>query len=262
MNRQTINAEVRGKTFSIAPAQPGSGLVINGIQIQTSRVIHSEHRVDVRQQNRIAFIIEHPVAVATVFGIHDAVITGIRQSWDFYRASDREAYARDLPPSAILGLADGSIGGDITESMERASIVETCTPLEIYSLAKPVEFESNDGNVLSIEPASPGRHTLEISLQFFNLGPLHATLDPVKGLHDDRNGEDIKLAVLRARSGAVIGLKDEALLHAVGDVVADIAGTGNIRAGKVEAKLGMGYHKATMGIVKEIYEQGLAVPAK
>lgn len=262
MHRQTISTEVRGKAFSIAPAPPGSGLIINGITLHPSRVIHSEHRVDIRDRDRFAFIIEHPVAVATALGIHDAIITGTRESWDFYRASDREAHARDLTPSAILGLADGSIGADMAEAIDRVSILSSSTPLELFGVKSHQDFVAGEGNKISIEPAAPGQHDLDITVQFLNLGPLHVTLDPEKGLRGERADEDIKIAALRARSGAVIGPKDEALLHAAGDVIADIAGTGNIRAGKIDAKLSMGYHKVSIGIVKQLHARGLIARVK
>lgn len=262
MNRQTISpeTEIRGNAFSISPALPGSGFVINGITLHPSRVIHGEHRVDIKEGERVAFIVEHPVAVATILGIHDAIITGTRQSWDFYRASDREAHARDLPPSSVLGLADGSIGGDVAGIAERASIVASSMPLELLGVKSRVDLVTVDGNKISVEPAAPGMIVLDITLYFLNLGPLHVVLDPGKGLLDEPGAEGIKIAALRARSGAVIGPRDEALLHAAGDVIADIAGTGNIRAGKVTATLGIGYHKATIGIVKRIHAERLAVP--
>jgi hypothetical protein len=257
MNRQTIDAPVQGGTFSIAPGQQGGGLIINGIPLHPSSIIHADHRVDIRQGRNVAFIIEHPVAVAALFGIHDAVIKGNRQSWDFYRASDREAHARGLKPDAVLGPADGSIGGDVAASLEHVTIIDGGLPLVLNRVAEPVDVEREDGNKISIQPPSPGRYVLDVSVSLFNLGPLEATLDPVKGLMDSTGAGDVRFQVLRARSAAVIGMRDEALLHALGDVIADIAGTGGIRAGRVDARLGMGYHKATIGIVKHVIDHGL-----
>ncbi|MEX2684951.1 MAG: hypothetical protein Q6373_025475 [Candidatus Sigynarchaeota archaeon] len=260
MNRQTIGAPVVGGTFKIEPGQPGTGLVINGIPLQPVNIIHADHRVDIRQGYNVALIVEHPVAAATLFAIHDAKITGNRKSWDFYRAADREAHARGLKPDAVLGLADGSIGRDVAEQMRRTAIVESDVPLVINTVAEPAVIEKDDGNWISIHPAIKGVHVLDISVSMFNLGPLHATLDPVKGLLDDAGTSDLKIDVLNARSSAVIGLKQEGLLHALGDIVADIAGTGNIRAGKIDARLSIGYHKASIGLVQKLISQKLIVP--
>nr|MDO8088031.1 hypothetical protein [Candidatus Sigynarchaeum springense] len=260
MNRQTIDAPVRGGTFTIGPGRPGTGLVINGIHLQPANIIHADHRVDIRQGNNVALVVEHPVAVATLFAIHDAEITGNRPTWDFYRAADREAHARGLKPDAVLGPADGSIGRDVAAPLGRATIVDGGVPLVINSVSQPAAIEKEDGNRISIQPALPGDRVLDISVSMFNLGPLHATLDPVKGLLGDAGSRDFKFEVLVARSSAVIGLKEEGLLHALGDIVADIAGTGGIRAGKVEAQLSMGYHKASIGLVQELISQKLVVP--
>ncbi|MBN2152072.1 MAG: hypothetical protein JW839_11535 [Candidatus Lokiarchaeota archaeon] len=260
MNRQTIDAPVRGGTFSIAPGKPGSGIVINGIPVRLANIIHGDHRVDIRQGRNVALIVEHPVAVATLFGIHDAAITGNRQTWDFYRAADREAHARGLKPDAVLGLADGSIGGDMAGPLGRAATVDGGLPLDLHTVAERVEIEKDDGNWVSIQPPAPGARVLNVAVSMFNLGPLQATLDPVKGLLDITGSGDIRFEILRARSAAVIGLKEEALLHALGDVVADIAGTGGIRAGSVEARLTMGYHKATIGLVQKLVVSSMVVP--
>jgi hypothetical protein len=262
MNRQTIDAPVRGKTFTIAPGQPGSGLVINSIPLHHSRIIHAEHRVDIREGHNVAFIIEHPVAVATIFGIHDAAITGNREAWDFYRAADREAHARGLDPPTVLGPADGSIGADVAGQLERSTTIDQQVPLAVHGVKERVEFAVDDGNSISILPPQPGKLVLDVSVSMFNLGPFQATLDPVKGLLDGTGAGEVRFQVLRARSAAVVGLKDEALLHALGDVVADIAGMGGIRAGKVDARLSMKYHQATVGAVKLAIDRGLIVPVK
>ncbi len=262
MNRQTIDAPVRGNTFTIAPGQPDSGLIINGIPLHLSRVIHSEHRVDIRVGHNVAFIIEHPVAVATIFGIHDATITGNREVWDFYRAADREAHVRGLDPSSVLGPADGSIGADVADQLDRSTIIDERVPLAVYSVKEPVELTADDGNSISILPPLPGKLALDVSVSLFNLGPLHATLDPVNGLLDDTGTGDLRFRVLRAWSAAIVGLKEEALIHALGDVVADIAGTGGIRAGRIDAQLGMKYHQVTIGVVQHASDLGLIVPVK
>jgi hypothetical protein len=289
MNRQTIDTILRGKSYAIAPGQPGSGLIINGIQLHPSRVIHYEHRVDIREGKNVAFIVEHPVAAATILGIHDAVITGTRETWDFYRASDREAHVRGLQPGAILGPGDGSIGSDIAPLIDRSRAISTDSRLARRGVLGLVAMDLDAGNKIRIEPARSGTGGLEITARLFNLGPIHATLDPVQGLmpgtaaslnatHDsgmtgglnddmrDRTTVDpgtgmttgeFKLAVLRARSAAVIGLKEEALIHTLGDVVADLAGTGGIHEGIVDVQLGMGYHKVTIGLVNHLESHGL-----
>ncbi len=262
MNRQTIDALVRGNTFTIAPGQPGSGLVINGIHFRPSQVIHAEHRVDIREGNNVAFIVEHPVAVATIFGIHDADIIGNREAWDFYRAADREAHARGLDPSTVLGPGDGSIGADVADQLGLSTTIDQRVPLEVHGVKERVEFAVDDGNSISIMPPAQGRLALDVSVSMFNLGPFQATLDPVKGLLDGTGAGDVRFRVLRARSAAVVGLKDEALLHALGDVVADIAGMGGIRAGVIDARLSMKYHQVTVGAVKRAIARGLIVPVK
>nr|MDO8111431.1 hypothetical protein [Candidatus Sigynarchaeota archaeon] len=253
MQRQTIASLARGNTFIIAPAPASSGIVVNGIRAHPSKIIHYDHRIDIRDNANVALIIEHPVAMATIFGIHDAAITGCRETWDFYRAADREASARNLTPASVLGLADGSIGSDIATQLESAKMTITDVPLDLYTVAGPVSLQVDGRNSVAIQPAKPGELVLDISVKLFDLGPVHAILDPAKGLIDDAGSADFRSRVARARTSAVIGLGEEALLHALGDVAGDIAGTGLIRCGKVEATLGMAYHKATIGLVRHVH---------
>ena len=262
-SRTTIETAITGTTFSIGPAKPGSGITINGIPLAVDRIIHHDHRIDIRGKNKdnVAFIIEHPVAVATIFGIHDATITGTRQEWDFYRAADREAFARELPPSSVLGLADGSIASDIADATPSIIAVDDAF-LDIYHVKEKTGFQVDEFNKITIQPPDSIDAGLEISVQLFNLEPMHAVLEPGGGLLDDHDSLDIRTAVLRARSSAVIGLNEESILHALGVVVSDIAGTGNIRSGKVDATLGLAYHRTTIGLIKHMIASGLIEKSK
>ena len=257
-SRMTVENAIAGTTFSIGPANPGSGITINGITLTPDRIIHHDHRIDIREKNKdnVAFIIEHPVAAVTVLGIHDATITGTRERWDFYRAADREAFARQLLPNSILGMADGSIASDIADA-SLAIVPAEDVSLDLYHVKEMTEFEVDASNKITIEPPDSADAGLEISVQLFDLGPIHAVLEPGGGLLDDNGSIEIRSQVLRARSSAVIGLNEEAILHALGDVVGDIAGTGNIRQGKVTAMLGFAYHRTTIGLIKHVIASSL-----
>lgn len=255
-NRSTIETPVMGNTFSISPANPGSGITINGIPLSLARIIHHDHRIDIREKSNVAFIIEHPVAAVTILGIHDATITGMREEWDFYRAADREALARELSPTSILGLADGSIASDIADADVEIVIAED-VPLDLYYVREKIEFQVDEFNKITIEPPESNDTGLEISVRVFDLEPAHAVLEPGGGLLDDNGSIDIQSQVLHARSSAVIGLNEETTVHALGDVVGDIAGIGNIRLGKVSATLGLAYHRTTIGLIKHIIRNGL-----
>ncbi len=262
MYRRALGTVVHGDTCTYQPGSPGQGIVINGVQVTPSNIIHFEHRVDITDGNNYGFIIEHPVAVLATLGIHDAVVDGCRKEWDFYRSTDREAYARGLAPKSVLGLADGSVGSDVAGVAGSIDIKSTSVLLPVVTVIREACFAIAPQNSITIKPRLDGKTALDISVRFLNMGPLEAVYDPCRGLLSPDGGDGIKATVLRARSGAVIGPVDEALYHALGDVVADIAGVGGINKGRVEASLGMGYHKATIGLVKYLDVNGLLVREK
>src|SRR5271157_131534 len=255
-HRTTIETAIEGTTFSIGPAKAGSGITINGIPLSLAKIIHHDHRIDIREKNNVAFLIEHPIAAVTILGIHDATITGRREDWDFYRAADREAFARNLLPTSILGLADGSIASDIAD-VTPAIVPEEDVPLDLYHVKEQIEFQVEASNKITIVPSNSSDAGLEVSVKLFDLGPIHAVLEPGGGLLDADGSSAIRSRVLRARSSAVIGLNEEAILHALGDVLSDIAGTGNIKTGKIDAQLGLAYHRTTIGLIKYVMRNNL-----
>lgn len=257
MYKQTIKTEITGDTFKIIPDDSIDGIYINNIKLNPMAINHFDKRVDIKSGKDMAFIIEHPVSVLTIFGIHQARVVGIRDSWDFYRACDREAFAMDLPPSAVVGPADGTISRDLIDQMKRIEIVETADKLELHAVKAPVEYTVSKVNKISYEPLESGELGLNITLRLLNSGPIHAFLHPTRGLLNDEGDGSIKYEVLHATTPALMATADETLFHALGDLVADIAGTGGIKVGKIDAVLGPGYHEATIGFAKHVIKDKL-----
>ncbi|MFX0099529.1 MAG: hypothetical protein ACFFCS_08100 [Candidatus Hodarchaeota archaeon] len=257
MYKQTINKEIIGSTFKIVPDDSIDGIYINNIKLDPMKVNHFDKRVDIKENQEMAFIIEHPISVLTIFGIHQARIVGTRETWDFYRACDREAYAMDLPPSSVVGPADGTISRDLIEQMKEVKIVETRNELKLLSVKEPVEYEVTKINKIRYQPVEDGQHELHVTLKFLNLGPIHAIIHPTWGLLNEERDGAIRYDVMNATTPALLATENETLFHALGDLVADIAGTGGIKVGKIDAVLGPRYHEATIGFVKYVINNKL-----
>ncbi|MHA1999461.1 MAG: hypothetical protein ACTSU9_15180 [Promethearchaeota archaeon] len=254
---RTLEHEVAGKYYAIRPGTGGRGITMNGIPISPENVYHHEARVDARKGERHAFLIEHPMAVMVMNGIHDAAIQGTRTDWDFYRPADRESFAWGDTPAAVLGPADATIGRDLLGKIREEDIIDSDSPLTLKSVSSPVRLERGGMNRISIEPCTGSEPRLEISITLLGLGPIHAVLHPRDGLLDGNGSWEIRNRVLVARSAALVGLTREALLHSLGDLCGDIAGTGGINSGKINAQLGFSYHKITIGLVKHLYAEKL-----
>lgn len=251
MNRRTLREAILGEYYIINPKDGNGGIDINGIQVHLSNVFHKEFRVDIKSGSSAAFLVEHPVAVLAILGIHDATIQGTRDAWDFYRPADREAFSRELTPSAVVGPADGSLGSDLVRMAKRIDPVEKTEPVTIQTLKKEVDLTFTGGNHVYFHPGNASNPVLEVRLSLFGLEEITAVFHPQEGLQVV-NGKPVNEssleALLSARSAAITGPSNEAQLHALGDLLGDITITGGINSGHVVASLGMAYHRATIGL--------------
>ena len=253
---QTFDRVIQGDTYDLHPLKKVAGLFINGIQVNARKIYHFQHRVDIKDEDKMAFIIEHPLSVPSLFGVHSCRIEGNATDWDFYRSTHREAFTRGLKPSSSLGPPTGAISDGIVGALQDVKVINTPEPLQIKTVATHAEHFVDDTNHISIDPLPLDQSpSLRISVKLFDLGPLKATLDPIKGLLDESGNPDIRFKVLTARSPAVIGPEKEALYHTLGDVISDIASTGDIRSGIVEVQLGFAYHRTTIGLVKKLLKR-------
>ena len=256
----TVAAPIRGETYTIEPSR--DGITVNGIPVDVANVVHHGPRVDLKLGTTVAFIVEHPLAALGACGIHAAVVTGTRDAWDFFRPADREALARGQEPSAVVGPADGSIGRGVLEAVMAAGIVDTGVPLPRLAVASRVELTFNGGNRISIAPPARGDEPgLRITVKLPGTTPVsvhHALGSAIV----DGEGTDIRGSLLSARSAAIAGPCQEAVLHAIGDVIADISVLGGITDGIIDASLGLAYHRCTIGLVKHLHGTGrlVAVP--
>ncbi|MHA1371729.1 MAG: hypothetical protein ACTSWN_14715 [Promethearchaeota archaeon] len=262
MFRQTLMSALSGGTFAIRPNVSEMGIIINNIKLDHSKVVHHDFRVDISENGNFAYLVEHPVAFLTILGIHDAIVNGTRKDWDFHRATDRSAYARDLQPSAVVGPSDGTIGGDLKDEIESIKLIRKKDKLKIYTLKQSASYKVDSNNKINFGPATAGQTFLSIKVMLFNMGPISAILHPEHGLVSSLNktglfDTSLKKKVIFARTPAMLGITNEALFHALGDLAGDIAGIGNLRAGNINATLGRGYHRTTIGFVKHVHSENL-----
>ncbi|MHA1793450.1 MAG: hypothetical protein ACTSVI_12440 [Promethearchaeota archaeon] len=254
---KTIIKSIQGSVFKLVRQKKGIGILINGIKVSLENIYRNETRVDLKEDTSIAYVIEHPLAVIGINGIHCVEIIGTRKIWDFCRPSDREAFARNLEPSSIVGPPNGSISDDLVNKIKIDNITETGKYIREKSVTKLVKFKDDKHNQISLGPPRKNSTSLNISLKLFNLGPIHARYDVNQGLLDFNDDASIRKKILQSRSAAVIGLTEESLYHALGDLVADICVVGGFTAGELQAQLGFAYHSATIGLARKIMKLGI-----
>jgi len=246
MKSITVSKPVRGSVVEVLPASPGTGLVLNGIPVKVENVIHHEFRVDLRSGENYAFIVEHPLGSVRLFAIRDALIRGIREKWDFTRPEDRYAYSIGLGPDSVVGPPDGSISGGLVEAITKVGVKIQDVDIPEYTVARHVEYKTSDGGYIKIDPA-PAGYGVDIRLRLHGIGPIEAHLDLKEGLKP----RELILKVGRSTTPFLQGPNEEALHHALGDLLGDITGTGGLDDVYIDANLTYFYHLLTIGIVKK-----------
>nr|MDO8134246.1 hypothetical protein [Candidatus Njordarchaeum guaymaensis] len=247
MHLRTLRRALQTASIKVSPAEPNSGITLNGVLACPRNVMRGDTCVVLRDGANYAFVTEHPLATLKMSGIHDATIEGIETEWDFARPQHRAAYALMLRPSAIVGGSEGTISAGLMELITESEIIDSGTERNEVTVAESVHVATEDGGKLEIDPAPKGTG-LDLELYLVNLGPLKARFDPEVGLKSD----ELKSRVGRSVTAFIKGPTEDSLYHALGDMIGDLAGVGGIDNATIKAKFMRLYHRLTMTAVKRI----------
>lgn len=214
--------------------RPGTdGLTVNGIPVRLDMVVRADDRIDLAVSGNRVFIVEHVVACLTMYGIDSAEIIGVTEQFDEARRTHHEAVQLNLPVSASVGPPDGRICRDLCYQVEDSRCFVD-RPFRLESITKGVRVEGL--GVLEVEPCDC--EGLEVVV-LGEWGETRAYFDPLRGLDDP----PLRRRICSAVTPALIGFdSEEALLHAAGDLIGDLAGLGHIGGARATLWLADKYH--------------------
>jgi hypothetical protein len=247
MHLHTLKRRLETSIMRVSPARPNSGITLNGILACPRNVVRGDSNVVLHTGSDYAFTVEHPLAALRMSGVHDASVEGTEEKWEFSRPQHRAAYSLGLKPSSVFGNPEGTISGGIMELIAHQGIIDSGAEREEKTVAEKVTAATEEGGTLDIEPARTGTG-LDLELYLATLGPLQARFDPEAGLKPD----ELKKRVGKSVTAFIKGPVEDALYHALGDLIGDLAGTGGIDNAYVKAKFMRRYHQLTMTAVMKM----------
>jgi hypothetical protein len=228
-------------------------IVINNIEAVPENAVKHDARVDIMnpRTRKRCFLVEHVLGPLRLVGITNARVYGTDKTWNFLRPEHRFAYSLGLSPEFVVGEEDGTQRPGLEALVDHLSDYVVKTKCRVYkSVAEEIVHENVDpfgykGKII-IYPRNPGEG-ITLSVRLFK-NSLENLLITEEGLQD----RALLKRILRARTPYLIGLEsEEALLHAVGDVTADIVGLGGLTDVAVSVELNFFYHALTVGAIKK-----------
>lgn len=208
---------------------------MNDIPARLEYVTRHDYRVDLERNGRAAFLVEHVLGCLLLSGVTSAWIYGISKEYDRSRKTHRDAEARGLPPSVVLGNPYGTLDVSLYEALMKAHVDEPLMETRIgvkksANLTYPQSsIRVSPSDVLTVRVVRG-----DLSYEF-TWGDEHKTLQ-----------------IVCAETPYLGGLTEETIPHVVGDVIGDIMGIGGINCAEIEIVPGREYHRLTIGVLKKL----------
>lgn len=243
---RTIADPVEGEVVRLEPRET-DGITINGIPATLENVVKADVRVDLAGADRRAFVVEHVLGPLGLHGITAVDVTGTTDSWSFDRPEHRFCYSVDLGPHHVVGHPAGLPNPGIDDAIGSTEPVEG-DPATRVTVSEPVRFE-DDGGHLVLEPAGPGD-----GLQFdvtFGEARKRIAVDPLAGTDGDVIAE-----IVTSTTPFLAPDDEEAVTHAIADLVSDLGVLGGFSDLQVEGELNDHYHSQTIGAARKAREIG------
>ncbi|MFQ5815482.1 MAG: hypothetical protein ACE5G7_03180 [Candidatus Hydrothermarchaeaceae archaeon] len=211
------------------------GLLLNDIPAGLKYVTRHDYRMDLEGGGKAAFLVEHVLGCLLLAGITTARVYGTSGEYDRTRQTHRDAEARGLPPSVVLGNPNGILDAGLYEALKKSSTGEPASERRIG-----VEREAAHSYPHGSIRVSPSDH--------LSIEVLSGDLSYFFELDD----EEKILEVVSAETPYIRGLTEDTMPHVVGDVVGDIVGIGGINCADIEIHPGREYHRITIGVLKKL----------
>lgn len=246
---RTVAEPFEAESVAVDPAER-PGIRVDGVPATVDAVQKADVRVDLLgDDGGRSFIVEHALAPLGLCGVTAAEVRGIGTDWSFERPEHRFCYARGDDPSRVVGSPEGLPNPAVVEHVREVGVVGE---VEVRRTVAESVTADNDGGEVTLHPRDVGEGIrFEVS---FRGEAFTAEVDPA--------GETDPALVDRVVAATTPFLSDspeEGVVHAVADLVSDVAIIGGFEDLVVEADLGQAYHLATIDAARRAHERGLVV---
>jgi hypothetical protein len=255
---RTVAEPFEAEAVAVAPADE-PGIRVNGAPATLDAVQKADVRVDLladdadgRGDGRRtrSFVVEHVLGPLGLCGVTAAEVTGIDDEWAFERPEHRFCYARGDDPACVVGHPAGLPNPAVVEGVREVGVVERAPPVR-RSVAEPVTANTAGGEV-TLRPRERGAGVrFEVS---FRGEAFAAEVDPA-----GETAPELVDRVVGSRTPFLVDDPGEGVVHAVADLVSDVAVLGGFEDLVVEADLTGAYHGATVGAARRARERGVVV---
>lgn len=242
---RTIEEPIEGAFVRVEPADT-PGIRINDVPAVAQNVSKADVRVDIESDQRV-FVVEHVLGPLRLCGITAADVIGTETSWDFARPEHRFCYSTHLGPGAVVGHPAGLPNPDLATAVERTGVVQTGTDVR-RTVSESVSYSVNDG-AITVSPREY-RSGIELSLRYGSAS--FELVVPPQGAPSD-----VIEAVTTATTPYLVSDPEEAVTHAVADVISDVVVLGELDDVRIDAELDNAYHALTLGVVRKAKRKGV-----
>jgi len=239
----TIRRTITDEAVNISPSS--LGVLFSGkIQFSLPNVVFARERVDLEHSRGKLYLVEHTAAFCALSGIHSGIVKGTNSKWNLCRPSHQVAQTNGDGPDTILGRSDGRIWKPEVPPLELKSLKNIKT--QFWVINREFHFKDEFGTNIVMSPPN------NIRAMTIKCHHKHYSAEVIFSLFDGIPDTNIKRKILRSRSIAVIGSwNEEAIWHAIGDVIGDLIGIGRLCA-DIDVELHSFYHNATIGCLRTI----------
>lgn len=212
----------------------GGGILLNDVPAKLDNVTRHDYRVDLELGGNAAFLVEHVLGCLLLAGINSAKVYGTSREYDNTRQTHRDAEARGMMPSVVLGNPYGTLDAELYQALREASTRET-SPRRI-SVEDEASYSSQYGNI-KISPSD----RLFIIVEAGDLS-----------YEFEMGDADKALEIARSKTPYLGGLTEKSIPHVVGDILGDIVGIGGINCAEIEMRPGKEYHRVTIEVLRKL----------
>lgn len=251
---RTVAEPVEGTEVRVEPAD-SRGIRVNGIPATLDAVGKADVRVDLVARSasasadrRRSFVVEHILGPLGLRGVTAAEVVGIRDQWDFARPEHRFCYAADMKPGSVGGHPAGLPNPALASALDDVEVVEDRTHTR-ETVTEPVSFSANGGHI-ELRPRAFGAG-IRFEVRYGDATTV-AEVDP-RGRTDD----SLINSVTNSTTPYLSPTDEEAVTHAIADLVSDVAVIGGFDDLVVEADLAGAYHALTIGVARKARSSGL-----
>ncbi len=217
----------------------GGGILLNDVPAKLDNVTRHDYRVDLELGGNAAFLVEHALGCLLLAGVNSAKVYGTSRDYDSARQTHRDAEARGMPPSVVLGNPYGTLDAELYHALREASTREIL-PRRV-SVENEASYSSQYGSI-KVSPSDrlfikvEGR---DLSYEF------------------EMGDEEKALEIARSETPYLGGLTEKSIPHVVGDILGDIVGIGGINCAEIEMRPGKEYHRVTIGVLRKLVKAEL-----